>query len=57
MHTLLLRVFLSRCNLSAVASMELPDILLKKVGSEYLFRQDPGPPASNLIGKAGEIII
>jgi hypothetical protein len=33
---------------TASGSVALLDALLKKVGSEYLFKQDPGPPVSNL---------
>lgn len=51
-QTLLLRAFLSIWILSVVASSEVADAFLKKVGSEYLFKQDPGPPVSNLNGKA-----
>lgn len=50
--TLLLRAFLSFGTFSASGSLKLPDTLLKKVGSEYLFKQDPGPPVSNLNGNA-----
>ena len=42
----------------SVASSEVKDVFLKKVGSEYLFKHDPGPPVSNLNGKAkGSYII
>ena len=47
--TLLLRDFLAFSVFSEYRSSESADTLLKKVGSEYLLKQDPGPPVSNLI--------
>lgn len=55
-HTLILRAFLSLWIFSAFASSEVADAFLKKVGSEYLFKQDPGPPVSNLNGKIEDSI-
>lgn len=46
--TLIFRPFLSFKILSVLASPDATDALLKKVGSEYLFKQDPEPPGSNL---------
>lgn len=46
--TLALRAFFSFELLSILASPDVTDALLKKVGSEYLFKHDPGPPGSNL---------
>lgn len=49
--TFIFRPFLSFNILSVLASPDATDALLKKVGSEYLFKQDPEPPGSNLKGK------
>ena len=51
-HTLLLRALLTIWIFPVVTSLEVPDAFLNKVGSEYLFKQDPGPPVSNLNDKA-----
>lgn len=49
--TLYLRDFLAFSVFSEYGSSESADTLLKMVGSEYLLKQDPGPPVSNLIDK------